>query len=54
MTDHMTKRGLLIRDLALQVREEVEDLAMTAKPAHEQTPAYYDQLRGKICLAGCD
>ncbi len=45
------KKGLRLQDLAVQVREEVEDLAMTV--SHTQVPAYYDQLRGKFCLAGC-
>ncbi|MGO9543597.1 MAG: caspase domain-containing protein [Rhodomicrobium sp.] len=46
------KKGLRLQDLAFQVREEVVELAMTAN--HTQVPAYYDQLRGKFCLAGCE
>ena len=47
----MKKKDMKLQDLAVQVREEVEDLALTA--SHTQVPAYYDQVRGKFCLAGC-
>lgn len=48
----MRKPGLQLRDLAAQVRDEVYELAATA--SHSQTPAYYDGIRGKFCLAGCE
>jgi hypothetical protein len=48
----MKKVGLKLQDVAVQVKDEVEDLAMTVN--HTQVPAYYDQLRGKFCLAGCE
>ena len=47
----MKTKNMKLQDLAVQVREEVEDLALTAR--HTQVPAYYDQVRGKFCLAGC-
>jgi hypothetical protein len=39
---------------AIDVRERVAELALTAKPdPHEQTPAYYDQtIGGRVYLAG--
>lgn len=53
------KPGLDLGSLAVEVREQVAELALKAKddsgePApHEQTPAYYDQtLGGRIYLAG--
>jgi biotin carboxyl carrier protein len=57
--EQVGKPGLDLSSLAVEVREQVAELALKAKdgsgrPApHEQTPAYYDQtLRGRIYLAG--
>lgn len=50
----MKRKGLILRDLAVQVRDEVTELAKTVD--HEQWPAYRDELEGRThyCLAGCD
>jgi sugar lactone lactonase YvrE len=48
----MRQKGLQLRDLAAEVRQQVHHLAATVP--HPQTPAYYDGLLGKFCLAGCD
>ena len=41
-----------ITDIARDVRREVRELA--ASVAHVQTPAYYDEVVGDFCPAGCD
>jgi hypothetical protein len=43
--------GLRIQDVALRVREDVRTIA--ASVPHTQNPAYYDELRGLFCFAGC-
>ena len=48
----MRQSGMEITDLAREVRKQVHTLA--ASVLHEQTPAYYDGVLGKFCLAGCD
>jgi uncharacterized caspase-like protein len=47
----MKTRGLSLTDLAKDVRLSVRKLAATVD--HLQTPAYYDQVLGRFCLAGC-
>ena len=41
-----------ITDIARDVRREVRELA--ASVAHVQTPAYYDEVVGDFCPAGCE
>jgi tetratricopeptide (TPR) repeat protein len=41
-----------ITDIARDVRREVHELA--ASVAHVQTPAYYDEVVGDFCPAGCE
>ena len=48
----MRQKGIEIAELAREVRKQVHALAATVP--HEQTPAYYDGVLGKFCLAGCD
>jgi uncharacterized caspase-like protein len=43
--------GLKIQDVALTVRDQVREVAQ--RVLHRQMPAYYDQLSGKFCFAGC-
>jgi uncharacterized caspase-like protein len=43
--------GLKIQDVAQFVRDQVREI--TQKVPHRQNPAYYDDLRGKFCFAGC-
>jgi len=45
-------KGLGLQEVALKVREEVVALATSA--GHKQTPAYYDQVVGRFCVAGCE
>jgi hypothetical protein len=45
-------KGLGLQDVALKVREQVVELANSA--GFKQTPAYYDQVIGRFCPAGCD
>lgn len=48
----LAKSGLALPDIAQQVRRDVH---MTAGAAgHKQTPAYYDEVIGRFCLAGCE
>ena len=49
---YMRKPGLTVTDVARNVRLAVAD--MTKDVGHEQIPAYYDELVGRFCLAGCD
>ena len=42
--------GVSLTDVAEQVRVSVHVLADTVK--HRQTPAYYNQVLGRVCLAG--
>ncbi len=48
----MRQKGLELTELAREVRKQVHALAATV--SHAQTPAYYDGVLGKFCLAGCD
>ena len=41
-----------ITDIARDVRRDVRELA--ASVAHVQTPAYYDEVVGDFCPAGCE
>lgn len=43
--------GLRIQEVALRVRDDVRTIA--ARVPHSQNPAYYDELRGLFCFAGC-
>jgi hypothetical protein len=45
-------KGLGLQEVALKVREEVVALANSA--GRKQTPAYYDQVIGRFCPAGCE
>jgi caspase domain-containing protein len=45
-------KGLGMQEVALKVREQVVSLANGA--GHKQTPAYYDQVIGRFCVAGCE
>jgi len=47
----LTQPGLSLPDLAQEVRRQVRDLASTVR--HRQTPAYYDEVVGRFCLANC-
>jgi formylglycine-generating enzyme required for sulfatase activity len=42
--------GLTLTEVAEQVRVLVRQMAATAQ--HRQTPAYYNQVLGRVCLAG--
>ena len=44
--------GLPLQEVALRVREQVVALANSV--GHKQTPAYYDQVIGRFCPAGCE
>jgi cell division septation protein DedD len=44
--------GLGMQEIALKVRENV--VALADSVGHRQTPAYYDQLVGRFCPAGCE
>ncbi len=46
--------GLKLTDVARALKETVRNLASTAVPSHHQTPAYYDEVIGDFCLAGCE
>jgi hypothetical protein len=48
----LRQKGIEITELAREVRKQVHALAATV--SHAQTPAYYDGVLGKFCLAGCD
>jgi Caspase domain len=48
----ITQPGLSLPDLAQEVRRQVRELAATVK--HRQTPAYYDEVVGRFCLANCE
>lgn len=48
----LKQRGLELPDLARQLRSQVRTLA--ASVPHTQRPAYYDNLDGKFCFAGCE
>jgi branched-chain amino acid transport system substrate-binding protein len=57
--EQLAKPGLHIGDLAVEVREQVAEIAKGARndngeiEPHEQTPAYYDQtIGGRVFLAG--
>lgn len=57
--EQLAKPGLHLAELAVEVREKVATLALTARndrnqpEPHEQTPAYYDQtIGGRVYLAG--
>jgi outer membrane protein OmpA-like peptidoglycan-associated protein len=42
--------GVVLTDVAKEVQSGVRDLAATVD--HQQTPAYYDQVVGRMCIAG--
>ena len=44
--------GVVLTDVAKEVQSGVRDLAATVD--HQQTPAYYDQVVGRMCIAGGD
>jgi hypothetical protein len=44
--------GLSLTEVAEQVRVSVRQMAATVQ--HVQTPAYYNQVLGRVCLAGGD
>jgi hypothetical protein len=48
----LTRPGLSLPDLAQEVRRQVRELAASVR--HRQTPAYYDEVLGRFCLASCD
>lgn len=48
----LNRPGTGLTDLAKEVQTKVRDLAATVD--HQQTPAYYDQVVGRMCLAGGD
>ena len=45
------RRDLSIQELTSELKEEVYRLARSA--GHEQVPAYYENILGRFCLAGC-
>jgi len=47
----LTVPGLDITELARRVRRDVHE--QTQRIGHRQTPAYYDELIGQFCPAGC-
>jgi hypothetical protein len=47
----LTRSGLSLPDMAQEVRRQVRDLAASVR--HRQTPAYYDEVVGRFCLASC-
>jgi uncharacterized protein len=47
----MKQPGLTLPELAQEVRRKVRALA--ASVGHRQTPAYYDEVVGRFCFAGC-
>lgn len=47
----LTQPGLSLPDMAQEVRRQVRELALTVR--HRQTPAYYDEVVGRFCLANC-
>lgn len=49
----LSQPGLKIAELARGLKERVRDLALSANPPRHQTPAYYDEVIGDFCLAGC-
>jgi hypothetical protein len=48
----ITQPGLSLPDLAQEVRRQVRELAASVR--HRQTPAYYDEVVGRFCLANCE
>lgn len=48
----ISKPGLTLPDLAQEVRRRVRELAASVR--HRQTPAYYDEVVGRFCLAKCE
>jgi hypothetical protein len=48
---HLLRPSLGLPEIAREVRGEVLSLARSV--AHEQTPAYYDEVVGRFCPAGC-
>ena len=45
-------QGISLTEVAEQVRVDVRQVASTVQ--HRQTPAYYNQVLGRVCLAGGD
>src|SRR5262249_11603967 len=57
--EQLAKRGIHLGELAVEVREKVAEIALTARNdsgenvPHEQTPAHYAQtIGGRVFLAG--
>lgn len=48
----LTTQGLDITELARRVRRQVHE--QVQQVGHRQTPAYYDELIGQFCPAGCN
>jgi formylglycine-generating enzyme required for sulfatase activity len=49
---HMTRPGADLPEIARAVRSDV--LVLARSVAHDQVPAYYDEVIGRFCPAGCD
>jgi formylglycine-generating enzyme required for sulfatase activity len=49
---HMARPGTDLPEIARAVRSDVLTLARSV--AHDQVPAYYDEVIGRFCPAGCD
>ena len=47
----LTRSGISLPDMAQEVRRQVRELAASVR--HRQTPAYYDEVVGRFCLASC-
>ena len=45
------RSDLSIQQVAINLKDEVWNLAQTV--GHAQQPAYYDGIRGKLCIPGC-
>jgi hypothetical protein len=48
----LTTEGVSLTEIAEQVRISVRQITSTVQ--HRQTPAYYNQVLGRVCLAGGD
>jgi uncharacterized caspase-like protein len=52
---HIVRPGADLPEIARAVRNDVMNLALSARPRpHDQRPAYYDEMVGRFCPAGCD
>ncbi|MFK5121468.1 hypothetical protein, partial [Klebsiella pneumoniae] len=47
----LERPGLTLPEVAQEVRRSVRELTQPA--GHRQTPAYYDEVVGRFCMAGC-